>query len=306
MDVLHLSYYYDTQHSIGKIVHNIKTNCKLEQDNISLPESPDNLIKKINELKPKILHLHFNSILDLSIVLKRLDYKPILIQTLHGNVESKYSKIMDKIICIHQPCYDRNDRAKSVIIENTVQVPIHEQIGEGSICSTFRFVTERVNKQIIQAYEKINGDVNLYGAFGEPDLARVQKFVSPKSNVILKPWEVNVEKLFCNYKIYTFYLNEEINHKDYCYGLSVMEAAAGGIPTVVIKRNQSFQKYVIDGYNGFIVSTEEEFVEACNRLISDTKLFLQIKRNAVDHAKTIRNCMPELYEKIYLELLNEF
>ena len=304
LDVLHLSFHHHTRNSISKIVSNLLKCCPVEQYHINLPMEIDDLALLINKSKPKILHFHFNSLLNIEKLLDELDYKPVCIQTLHADIASKCPDLMDKIICIHKPCYDKNDPAKSVIIENTVDVDVHLEVGKKDVCSSFRFVPIRVNKPIIKAYESIQGSVHLFGELpNNPYMKQVYGFLKPDTNITICPYSNSMEKTLSDYKIYVFYLDEETNHSNYCYGLCVMEASASGIPVVAIQRSQNYQKYIKNGYNGFIVSDAVEFKQACDRLLNDSEFYSVVKANAIDNAKSLDNCMPKLYGKLYSEFL---
>lgn len=308
IDVLHISWYYEYGGSISKIIENIKNNSKLNNYIMSLPESLSTITGFININKPKILHLHFNSFPQKTNFLNELKYKPYIIQTIHGNATSSFIDKVDKIICIHDSCYKLNPKDKSIIIENSVDVEQYRSNKTtmiNSVISTFRCIPERIDEEVMKVYSQIKSPVFLYGYFdNDRHSNKLIKELSLKyGNIIAMPWEKNVEKFIPMFSIYSFYLTKKMNHEEYCYGLSVMEAASLGVPIVTIIRNQNYQKFVIDKYNGFICDNADNFIDACNKLINDQIMYKQIKENALAHSYNIKNSMPLQYEELYKNYL---
>src|SRR5690606_38056095 len=107
-DVMHLACYYGTNHSIQKIIDNVTShNLNHTIHNMNLDNQQLNT-NFINFVKPKILHLHYNSLISPDLI-SSLDYKPnAVIQTIHGDQKSNYSKYVDEVITIYKKTYDEN------------------------------------------------------------------------------------------------------------------------------------------------------------------------------------------------------
>lgn len=85
--------------------------------------------------------------------------------------------------------------------------------------------------------------------------------------------------------------------------ISMLEAMALGKPLILLK-NGSFEEFVEDGVEGFIVSDEQEAIEKAIRLVDDYELYKQFSEAA--HSKATRyslnNCVLET-EKWYNAVL---
>lgn len=68
------------------------------------------------------------------------------------------------------------------------------------------------------------------------------------------------------------------------WGLSVIEAAAHGVPSVAFGHAGGVAESVVDGVTGFVVDTDAQFIEAADRLLRDSVLRSQLGGNAKAHA----------------------
>jgi hypothetical protein len=311
LDVLHLGYHIRTRHSIGKIIENIIWSCKgLRQNWLSFSPgktttgfNEDLVLAFINQVRPKILHLHFSSVFEKA-WFRQLAYRPAIVCTVHGTVTNPYREFVDLLICIHQPCYDKNT-GERVIIESSPLLDkgdiAHTLDNNHQVSLAARFAPYCMSEDTVRLYGSLKGEVFMYGYSDCNSAARdVRRWSSPFSNIHLVPWNNFVEKEIVKHSIYAFI--PPVFNSHLCYGMNVMEAVALGIPTVAVPR-ASRREYVVDGYNGFVARSREEFVEKGNLLLSDDRLYATMKKNALAHAAALPNPMPLEYEAVYRRFL---
>jgi len=311
LDVLHLGYYIGVRHSIRKIIDNVIQGCSgLRQNWLSFRErrflggfDEARVIRFVNAVRPKILHLHFSSVFDRRLF-RRLRYRPAIVATVHGEVTSAYRDDVDVLICIHEPGLERN-QGERVLIENTPWVDARDVRRElrpnGEACLASRFSTQCIGEQTIEAYGRIGGTVYLYGDSAVTSgAAEIRRWCARYPNIVVRPWSNHVEREIVKHSVFAFFPAEPNPQR--CDPLNVMEAVALGIPTVAVPR-RSRQRYVVDGYNGFVVESQDELVARCNELLGDAELYSRIKQNALAHASELRNTMPLEYEAVYRRFL---
>jgi glycosyltransferase involved in cell wall biosynthesis len=87
--------------------------------------------------------------------------------------------------------------------------------------------------------------------------------------------------------------------------ISMLEAMALGKPLILLK-NGSFEEFVEDGVEGFIVSDEQEAIKRAIELIDDENLYKQFSKSAKTKATkyTLNNCVLET-EKWYRTILED-
>lgn len=299
----------DVSYSINKIIKNLIKNVKLKQVVFSTIDfGYGGLIRVINDLNIKIIHLHSNSSNIVS-CLKKQVVNAKIIQTIHSNVESILGFKADKIICIHNEAYMKNFKYKnSHIIENTVELPIllkEEFNFNKSIVTNCRIDSYYITSDNIEVYKQILAEYYIYGYSKKFDIHTNNFNLLNESikntRIKILPWTDNVEEILLKHDIYGFYQPKYF--PKLCYGLSIMEAAVIGMPIVALERRQDYQQYIKDGYNGFIVKDDKEFIKRINQLIHNKNLFNEFALNAQYHAKTLKNNMPEQYMKVYEEFL---
>lgn len=114
-------------------------------------------------------------------------------------------------------------------------------------------------------------------------------------------WDNYVEKKISKHAVFS--IIKPIVDSSYQYDMNVMEAVCLGMPVVTTEKRQDYQKYVINGYNGFQAKNSKEFLSKCNEIASDYSIYKEFKKNAISHIESIKNTMPEQYENVYLRLL---
>jgi glycosyltransferase involved in cell wall biosynthesis len=295
-DVLHVVYYGVRGHSISRVVDNIIANApEFRQDIFRIKENWDDLWSLVEERRPLLLHLHFN----IPVQLPRLSFKPVLIQTVHEDSRSCFREIADQIVCIHNEAALKNPEC--IVIENTVDVKgiTHSPIID-KCYGSFRFFPDRVNSDVLRVYSQIQQNVDLYGYIpGSSTWAYAEKIINECSkypNICCKEWTAEVES-YSRYKLLCNYYAE--NNPKYCFGLNVMEAASMGIPVVTVHRQQENSIYLVDGYNGFIVKDEREFIQKSNAVFDSETLYEDLREAARQHKISIKNTMPEHYASLY-------
>ena len=68
------------------------------------------------------------------------------------------------------------------------------------------------------------------------------------------------------------------------WGLSVIEAAAHGVPSVAFAHAGGVAESVVDGVTGYVVDTDAAFIEAADRLLREPDLRQRLGANARAHA----------------------
>lgn len=305
LDVLHLGFFFFNRHSIFKIVQNVVHHAKNTKQNwLCLQDHKiEEVFEFCNIVQPKIIHIHFSEIIDES-AFQFLKYSPKIVGTIHSQKLMPYSQSLDFLICINSLSHDLN-RGSRKIIENTVWVDEHlvrEKIDEHpDFCLTARFSPFVLSKETIQIYSHINSDVWIYGHTQDYHSNKLKSAALRYPNLNVVDWDNYIERMISRHSVFS--VIKPILDSSYQYDMNVMEAAALGMPCITTQKRQDYQKYVIDGHNGFIVSDSNEFIDRCNLLVSDHNLFSEMKKNALAHRKTIVNNMPERYEEVYLSLI---
>lgn len=301
-DVAHLCYYYGYREAVQKVIDNI---CKNSDNHIILPikevfGDENNVISILNDIKPKIIHIHFNSLFDQN-CFGNLTYKPnAIIQTIHGNKKTNYGNIVDQIVCIHDEAAKLNDN--SIVIENTVDVmgAVYNPCFN-SIVTGFRIIKEKIDTNIVNYFGSIQGDIDVFGMPFVPTKHSKKIESTCPSNVRLYHWNRFIENLISKRVLFVYAV--EYNNKEICYGLSLMEAACIGMPIVALRRRQDNQKYIINGYNGLIADSLEDLAECCNMLYKNVNLLKMFAENAKKHIISLSNTMPEQYNALYEKYL---
>lgn len=305
LDVLHLGFFFFERHSLFKIVQNVTHHARHTKQNwLSLQKHKiEHVFEFCNIVQPKIIHIHFAEIIDPS-VFQFLKYKPKIIGTMHSEKPNPYYKDLDLLICISELSASYNKGSKK-IIENTVWVDEHlvrEEIDEHpDFCLTARFNPFVLSKETIEIYSNLKSDVWIYGYTQDEKARSLKNYALRFPNLNIIDWDNYVERMVAKHSIFS--IIKPVVDSSYQYDMNVMEAVCLGMPCITTQKRQDYQTYVKDGYNGFVVSDSIEFIEKCNLLIEDRDLFVEMKKNALAHRKTIRNCMPEQYEEVYLSLL---
>ena len=89
-------------------------------------------------------------------------------------------------------------------------------------------------------------------------------------------------------------------------GLTVIEASAASVPVLAIK-DDSFVDSVIDGENGFVFTTEKEYIDCVYKLYDDKKLYKKISDNSINIAnKHSYNEFGRKVYDVYLDTIEEF
>jgi hypothetical protein len=307
--VLHVDFWHDRRVAIGKVVSNIvKHNPDIRQRVVSLPEQAHEVEALIEGTRPRILHLHWNGEHAEAAFLSRLPYRPGIVHTVHEYGRSIFSDCADVIVCLNQRSRELNDPTRSVVIELTVDVdsyPAHEPNDNG-ICNALRFSPDQMGTEIIDLFSVLDTSTFFYGAddflsFAPEHNRAVCDYARSFSNILCLPFQREMERRMLEHSFFAHYVrnNEPRRH----YGLVVKEAAALGIPIVAVKRTQGAQRYLIDGFNGFVADSGDELIRSCRRMFDDPQLYRALCANARIHARGLLNTMPVAYGTLYRRLL---
>lgn len=305
LDVLHIGFFFFNRHSLFKIVQNVIHHSKrTKQKWLCLQNHKiENVFEFCNIVQPKIIHIHFAEIIHES-SFQFLKYSPKIVGTMHSEKLNPYYKHLDFLICISELTASLN-RGKRKVIENTVWVDEHlvrEDIDENpDFCLTARFSPFVLSKETIDIYSQIQSDVWIYGHTQDDRSHRLKAAAIRYPNLNVMDWDNYVERMISKHSVFS--IIKPILDSSYQYDMNVMEAVCLGMPCITTQKRQDYQQYVIDGYNGFVVSDSFQFIERCNQLVKDHDLFSEMKKNALAHRKTINNYMPEQYEDVYMSLL---
>lgn len=309
LDVLHVCHDMMLGSSMYKeIVNCVKNINGIRQNKIFItpndPKSTLRSLKIINKFRPKILHIHFWSI-QYEQFFYLIRYKPYIVSTIHSCEKTIYDKFFDMKICIHVKGYDANEEPK-ILIENSVDIDskyIKQSVPDethGLLCCRFRPNT--MLNEHISIYGSVHCPIYIIG-FVSSKYAQMLKKTSEKyNNINILPWSDHVYSDIASSSFFPYIHARQ--SLDICYGLNIMEAACLGVPCITAPaRHQNFQKYIVDGYNGFASSNQKDFVNKINILVDDLAVLKEFKKNALLHASTLKNDMPDKYKKIYQEAL---
>lgn len=311
-DVVHVTNFplNDMGSSIIKIIYNLIKNIELKQCAVSTYDIGINmLIRILNNLNIKIVHFQCNPQM-INIALRHSKLNTRSIQTVHHNCLSVLADHVNKVICIHDIVRQKN-LSKGInnlqVIENTVDVIPRDK---NKACPPLSFVScsgiceYYFDYENVDCYSKINAPFHIYGFMNYPYSNEMENYILDKKNIFAHQHTENViDDAISTHGCFTFFQPIKKRLPNWCYGLAVMEPARYGIPIVTIKRAKMNQKYIINGYNGFVVDTTEEFIDCCNLLTKDHGLYEQLYKNSYNNAIRLKNTMPEEYMKVYKELL---
>lgn len=314
LDVLHVGYYLWIRHSIRKIIDNLISNCpSLHQNFFSFPEvagkpkpSFDELgvIEFINRVRPKILHLHFSSIFDMALF-DKLAYRPIVVCTVHGEVTNPYRDKIDVLVCVHQGGYEKN-KGSRVVIEytpdiNPLLIASKPKLPK-TACLATRFSFDCLSQKTIDLYGQIQAPLSVYGySSGVAAAGTLFGWCAKKANLRVEKWTDYVETAMSKHDVFVYYPPEDYGLR--CYDMKIMEAVTLGVPVITTLRHGS-KEYITNGYNGFTVANESEFIEKSNLLLQNRDLFRVMKTNALSRAHSLTNDMHLHYSKLYTRLLS--
>jgi hypothetical protein len=296
----------DKRTSISKIIDNVIENVPDIQQAV-VPSLRD-LALFLNASRPRIIHLHYNGEHKESDFLNQLSYKPRIVHTVHGSGPSIFTNIADKIVCIDEFGLRNNDPAKSVFIENSVDVeniPKH-MANQGGICNALRFSPDQMQPAVLDLFARLNTRTYFYGSddglsFDSAHDEMICQHARQYENIACLPYCNYLEWQMTRHSLFSYYLYN--SKPERCYGLVAMEAVSLGMPIVALKKEQAQQQYIIHGHNGFIADTDDEFIDYCAALVEDRDLYLSVCANAAEHAKTIKNSMPDRHASLYKGLL---
>lgn len=302
LDVLSLSCWYGANASIQKVLDTIRRfNGDLRQHDFSIGKGGScydprtttfgtyqDFVALANRYKPRLIHLHFNSL----VPFKRsdMDYDVKVVQTVHAIARTVFRNECDAVVCIHEAGRAAQaglpDRRKIQVIYNNVSIASEvdaEKLEAGSpvfVCRTsaedFNETTARVlaacvippKKVAVIGYSKSNPYAGEFRAIAR----RYRK------SLRLKRWTTDMEKV---YRRAAFLI--ETSPRDpteASFDLSVQEAVGMGLPVVVRRREQTRTMIVEDGVNGFICDSDEEIIAGCRQLQGDPDLLRRFSENA--------------------------
>jgi glycosyltransferase involved in cell wall biosynthesis len=201
-----------------------------------------------------------------------------------------------------------NDPAKSVLIENSVDVddiPKHKP-NNGGVCCALRFSSDQMQPHVLDLFAGLSACTYIYGfddglSFDPVHNARIVELANNYDNVDCLPYCNYLEWQMTRHSFFAYYLHNSNPNRS--YGLVALEAIALGMPVVALRKRQPGQQYLIHGYNGFIADTDEEFTKYCAALLDDKSLYISVCDNSAIHAASIKNCMPGRYRALYESLL---
>jgi glycosyltransferase involved in cell wall biosynthesis len=312
LDVLHLMFWYEKRTSISKIVDNLMTNARqVRQAVVSFPDFQLDLAPILNETQPKIIHLHYGGEHPQSEFLKRLSYKPRIVHTVHtpAPVPSIFADIADRIVCIDEFRLRINPGAKSVWIENSVDVsgiPRHTP-NQNGICNALRFSADQMQPALLDLFARLDTKSYFYGAdeflaFSSEHNNYLCEYAKQFPNIECLPYCHDLERRMIGHSFFTYYVQNN-NNPLWCHGLNVMEAVSLGLPVVTLKRGQLGQQYIVHGHNGYFANNDEEFLGYCTQILENAGLYLELCANASRHADGVTNSMPQKYQEMYLSIL---
>lgn len=309
LDVLHVMFWYEKRTSITKIVDNLITNARqVRQEVVSFPDFQFDLAKILNQTRPRIIHLHYSGEHSESEFLRRLAYKPRVIQTIHDSIPSIFADIADRIVCIDRFGLRNNPGKRSVWIENSVDpsgIPKHRP-NQNGICHALRLSPDQMQPAVLDLFAGLNAKSYFYGAddflaLDPQHNASICEYARQFANIECLPYCQDLERTMIEHSFFAYYLFNSNPLRG--YGLVVMEAVSLGMPVVTLRKDQAGQPFVVHGSNGFIVDNDREFPGYCKRILQDGDLYLELCANALRHADKIQNSMPQKYQELYLDLL---
>lgn len=149
------------------------------------------------------------------------------------------------------------------------------------LLSVSRLVPEKNIKFLIEVLADLSIDFefSLVGSGSQQD--ELEKYAAHKNVKInftgALPKE-EIAKLYRNHDIFIFASVSETQ------GLVIAEALAAGRPVVALHAS-GVEDAIVDGYNGFMVKSQEEFILRIKQLVEDEQLCLMMQQNAVDFAE---------------------
>lgn len=160
------------------------------------------------------------------------------------------------------------------------------------IISTVQFLSNRGSNLILESMKKLSDiDKNIkFKSIGN-DESHCQIWNSKLKNMKLNDY-IKIQGIIDNKKMPEELSKSKIGisilEKNNYYNRSppqkIFEYMAMGLP-IIANKIATHTDYIKDGYNGFIIDSEEEFIEAVLKLKKDKKLYKIMSKNSLESAK---------------------
>ena len=184
-----------------------------------------------------------------------------------------------------------NIKEKDFVIGTISRVAKEKSIDK--IISTYKTILERISNSKLL----IVGD----GPDRE-DLQKLTKKLGLEKNVIFT-LKVPIEEVQSYYQLIDVFVTFSTTETQ---GLTVLEAMAASIPVLAIK-DDSFVDSVEDKVNGYLFTSEEEYIEDVLRLYNDKKLYKEMSDKSLElsHKHSYDEFGKQVYD-VYVDTIKEY
>lgn len=176
------------------------------------------------------------------------------------------------------------------------------------IGSISRLAKEKSIDRVIETFktvkEKINNAKLLLVGDG-PDRELLENLVKKLdlSDYVIFTGKVDIEKVQIYYQLMNVFVTFSVTETQ---GLTVLEAMASSLPVLAIK-DDSFIDSVEDKKNGYLFSSDEEYVDYIYKIYSDKNLYKKLSENSRELSKNHSNkAFGEKVYKVYLHSIEEY
>ena len=111
-----------------------------------------------------------------------------------------------------------------------------------------------------------------------PDMEELQKLVKKEKleKYVIFVGKVPLKEVKYYYQLANVFVTASITETQ---GLTVVEAISSSLPVVAIN-DDSFRTSVIDGLNGYLFNTDEEYVQSIEKIYKDKKLCARLSKQS--------------------------
>ena len=176
------------------------------------------------------------------------------------------------------------------------------------IGSISRLAKEKSIDRVIETFktvkEKIK-DVKLLLVGDGPDRELLEDLVKKLdlSDSVIFTGKVDIEKVQIYYQLMNVFVTFSVTETQ---GLTVLEAMASSLPVLAIK-DDSFIDSVEDKKNGYLFSSDEEYVDYIYKIYSDKNLYKKLSENSRELSKNHSNkVFGEKVYNVYLHSIEEY
>lgn len=135
----------------------------------------------------------------------------------------------------------------------------------------------------LQKYKKYN-----------EDLMELAKKYGIEKNVFIMGYAQNIQEVYKGADIHAFPSLHE------GFSLALADGMAMGLPSIGFSDAKSVNELIVDGHNGFLVDSVDEFAEKLKKLMIDQDLRIKFGKNAVEDMKQYK---PEIIISMWDNLL---